>query len=103
MTPTQCPQCGAALTYQPPARSVSTSARRLLLLLPIACLVAAYEFFDAAVSPYAIIAAVAVGLVIYAVPAWRAHRGAGPGYLSCESCKGYRVEAPMSDPRAHDA
>ncbi len=94
MTTTQCPQCGAALTYQPPARAVPTSARRLLLLLFITCLVGAYEVFNAAISPYAIIGAVALGLVIYAVPAWRAHRGGAPAYLACESCKNYRVEAP---------
>lgn len=93
MSTSQCPQCGAPLTLQPPAPPVSTSARRLLLLLSVACLVGAYELFDVAISPYAVVAAVAVGLVIYAVPAWRAHRGHGRAYLSCEHCKRYRVEA----------
>lgn len=85
MTTPQCPQCGSPLTAPPQGGAVSTSAARLFLLLVVALLVGAYEFFDAAVSPYAVIAAVAVGLVIYAVPAWRAHRNPGAG--ACENCR----------------
>lgn len=86
MSTPNCPKCGAPLEPVPAARSVATSPARLLVLLAVACVFVALQVFAPAASPYAVIAVVAVGLLVYAIPAWRAHRKAALGDLSCRNC-----------------
>ena len=84
------------MTYVPPVREVSSLVARLLMFLAVVLVVGEFSLFAASVPSFAVVAALAVALLAYAVLAWRTYGDPGPGYFSCLSCKRYRVEAPSN-------